>query len=72
VRRGIIPKGSGPRDMPNEPFDAKYWRGRAEEALAAARRLDDRDARLVLLNMAGTYEQLAKRVEEGHPDSEKS
>jgi predicted kinase len=58
--------------MHNEPFDAKYWRGRAEEALAAARQLDDRDARLVLLNMAGTYEQLAKRVEERRPDSEKS
>jgi hypothetical protein len=50
--------------MPNVPFDGKYWRSRAEEALAAARQLDDRDAKLVLLNMAGTYEQLAKRVEE--------
>jgi hypothetical protein len=56
--------------MPNEPFDAKYWRSRAEEALAAARQLVDRDARLVLLNKAGTYEQLAKRVEGA--DSEKS
>jgi hypothetical protein len=34
-------KGSRRRDMPNEPFDAKYWRGRAEEALAAARQLAD-------------------------------
>jgi hypothetical protein len=50
--------------MPNVPFDGKYWRSRAEEALAAARQLDDRDAKLVLLNMAGTYDQLAKRVEE--------
>jgi hypothetical protein len=58
--------------MPSKPFDTKYWRGRAEEALAAARQLDDRDARLVLLNMDGTYEQLAKRVEEGRPDFEKS
>jgi hypothetical protein len=40
--------------MHDEPFDAKYWRGRAEEALAAAMQLDDRDARLMLLDMAGT------------------
>ena len=57
--------------MKNEPFDAKYWRGRAEEALAAAMQLDDRDARLMLLNMAGTYEQLA-RAEEGRYGSENS
>jgi hypothetical protein len=49
--------------MHNEPFDAKYWRGRAEEALAAAMQLDDRDARLMLLDMAGTYDQLARRAE---------
>jgi hypothetical protein len=48
--------------MQNEPFDAKYWRGRAEEALAAAMQLDDRDARLMLLDMAGTYDQLAQRA----------
>ena len=48
--------------MQNEPFDAKYWRGRAEELLAAAMQLDDRDARLMLLNMAGTYDQLAQRA----------
>jgi hypothetical protein len=57
--------------MQNEPFDAKYWRGRAEEALAAAMQLDDRDARLMLLNMAGTYEQLAQ-AEEGRCGSENS
>jgi hypothetical protein len=49
--------------MHNESFDAKYWRSRAEEALAAAMQLDDRDARLVLLNMAGTYDQLARQAE---------
>ena len=53
--------------MRNEPFDAKYWRGRAEEALAAAMQLDDRDARLMLLNMAGTYDQLARRAEATAP-----
>jgi hypothetical protein len=54
-------------NMQNEPFDAKYWRGRAEEALAAAMQLDDRDARLVLLDMAGTYDQLARRAEATAP-----
>jgi hypothetical protein len=49
--------------MHNEPLDAEYWRGRAEEALAAAMQLDDRDGRLMLLDMAGTYEQLARRAE---------
>jgi hypothetical protein len=49
--------------MQNEPFDAKYWRGRAEEALAAAMQLDDRVARLMLLHLAGTYEQLAQAEE---------
>ena len=56
--------------MENEPFDANYWRSRAEEALAAAMHLDDRDARLMLLNMAGTYDQLARRAAERRPDSE--
>jgi hypothetical protein len=57
------------RDMHNEPFDAKYWRGRAHEALAAAMQLDDRDGRLMLLNMAGNYEQLARRAEVEAPRS---
>jgi hypothetical protein len=47
--------------MRNEPFDARYWRGRSEEALALAMQLDDRDARLRLLDMAGIYDQLARR-----------
>ena len=57
--------------MRSEPFDAKYWRGRAEEALAAAMQLDDRVARLMLLHLAGTYEQLAQ-AEEGRCGSENS
>ena len=56
--------------MRNEPFDANYWRGRAEEALAAAMQLDDRDVRLILLDMAGTYDQLAQQAEGKHRDSE--
>ena len=52
----------------DEPFDANYWRGRAEETLAAAMQLNDRDARLMLLDMAGTYEQLARRAEVEHRD----
>jgi hypothetical protein len=58
--------------MHNEPFDAKYWRGRAEDALAAAMQLDDRDARLILLDMAGSYDQLAQRAQERDRDSEGS
>ena len=49
--------------MHSESFDAKYWRSRAEEALAAAMQLDDRVARLMLLHLAGTYEQLAQAEE---------
>jgi hypothetical protein len=47
----------------NEPFDARCWRGRSEEALALAMQLDDRDARLMLLDMAGTYDRLAQRAQ---------
>jgi hypothetical protein len=32
--------------------------------------LDDRDARLMLLDMAGTYDRLAQRAEKEHRDSE--
>ena len=49
--------------MRNEPFDARYWRDRSEEAVALAMQLDDRDARLMLLDMAGTYDQLAQRAQ---------
>jgi hypothetical protein len=48
--------------MRNEPLDARYWRGRSEEVLALAMQLDDRDARLMLLDMAGTYDQLSQRA----------
>jgi hypothetical protein len=58
--------------MRNESFDAKYWRGRAEEALAAAMQLDGRDARLIPLDMVGSYDQLAQRVQERDRDSEGS
>jgi hypothetical protein len=51
--------------MRSEPFDAKYWRLRAEEALAAAMQLDDRDARLILLDMAGTYDRWPSEQKKG-------
>jgi hypothetical protein len=56
--------------MEKESFDTKYWRSRAEETLAAAMQLDDRDGRLVLLGMAGTYDQLARQADVKHRRSE--
>jgi hypothetical protein len=48
------------------PFDAHRWRDRAGEARAHAARLDDPDARRLMLKIATTYDHLAVRAEEGH------
>jgi hypothetical protein len=44
--------------------DPKHWRERAEEARAHAEQLTDREARRMMLEIAGDYEKLAKRAEE--------
>jgi hypothetical protein len=44
--------------------DPKYWRARADEALAHAERLADPASQRMMLEMASDYEKLAKRAEE--------
>jgi hypothetical protein len=43
--------------------DARHWRERAAEARANAANLDDLDARRLMLEVATTYERLAKDAE---------
>jgi hypothetical protein len=40
-----------------------FWRGRAEEARTMAEGMKDLHARLIMLNVAESYEWMAKRVE---------
>jgi hypothetical protein len=44
--------------------DPKYWRERAHEARAHAKRLADPASQRMLLEMSDDYEKLAKRAEE--------
>ena len=43
--------------------DPKHWRQLAQEARAAADRLDDPDARKTMLEIAESYEELASIAE---------
>ncbi len=43
--------------------DPKHWRDRAEEARAMAVQMSDREARNMMLDIAESYEKLAKRAE---------
>jgi hypothetical protein len=43
--------------------DARHWRERAAEARANAANLDDLDARRLMLEVATTYDRLAKDAE---------
>lgn len=47
---------------------AEYWRGRAEEARAAAHQMQDADTRATMLRIAERYEAMARRAEEVAPD----
>lgn len=44
------------------PISARSWRDRAEEARALAAQMQDPQARAILLEIAATYEMLARRV----------
>jgi hypothetical protein len=57
---------------PSLPYDAEYWRKRAEETRAMAETMSDAHKRLLLLGIAEIYEQIAKSDEnlakrEGRP-----
>jgi hypothetical protein len=45
------------------PFDAKHWRGRAEEARVHAEQIKDPAARAEMLKITEGYEKLAARAE---------
>jgi hypothetical protein len=63
----IIPTTPVGREIPL-PFsfinDPKHWRQRAEEALALADRMNDLQAKAVMIRISYDYESLAKRAEE--------
>jgi len=44
--------------------DPKHWRDRAEEARANAEHLHDPDAKRMMLEIAASYDRIAKRAEE--------
>ena len=50
--------------MPNTNYDAEHWRKRAEEARAQAEQMPTSGAKRQLLEIAASYEKLAKLSEE--------
>lgn len=44
---------------------AKHWRDRAQEARDNAARIDDLESRRLMLEVAVTYDNLAKKAENG-------
>jgi hypothetical protein len=60
---GFEPPSSASVDSPGERDDAQFWRERAEGLRARAAQLTDGGGRLVMLQIAETYEALARRAE---------
>jgi hypothetical protein len=50
---------------PASPFTAAQWRNRAEEARAVAENMLSGRPKLEMLQIAQTYDQMARRVEAG-------
>jgi hypothetical protein len=48
--------------LPPLPYDARHWRDRAEEARQLAENMRNRAARQAMLQVAASYDRLAKRV----------
>jgi hypothetical protein len=48
--------------MELEPFSIAHWRERAAEARRVAERMQDPDAKRILLEISRGYEQLAERA----------
>jgi hypothetical protein len=46
-------------------FAAKHWRDRAKEARDNAARINDLEGKRLMLEVATTYDLLAKKAEEG-------
>ena len=44
------------------PYDPRHWRDRAEEVRQLAEQMSNPAAREAMLQVAGSYERLAKRV----------
>jgi hypothetical protein len=49
--------------MRNQINDPRYWHKRAEESYTIAERMADSVTKRIMLNMAATYEKLAKEAE---------
>jgi hypothetical protein len=52
------------RPMRPTLHDTEYWRNRAKEARAQAEQMSDPEARRELLEIAATFERLAKLAED--------
>jgi len=48
--------------LPPLPYDARHWRDRAEEARQLAEQMSNPAALEAMLQVAGSYQRLAKRV----------
>jgi hypothetical protein len=49
---------------------AKYWRARAQEALALAEQMRDPEARRIMMEIAAGYERLAARAHARNAEKE--
>jgi hypothetical protein len=51
--------------QPSNRFEPQHWRERAIEARANAARMNDPNGKRLMLEIAVSYDQLAKKAEEG-------
>jgi hypothetical protein len=52
--------------------DPEHWRARAEEARVHAEQMKDPETRRMMLGIAESYEQIARRADERLRDTQKS
>jgi hypothetical protein len=52
--------------------DPAHWRQRAQESRAEAYKLNDPDAKKIMLEIAEAFERLADRTERGKPKADAS
>jgi hypothetical protein len=65
IDSGTIRSGRRFLAVPDHPLiDPRYLRERAEEFRAHAERVPDEDSKRLMLNLAESYENLARRAEE--------
>jgi hypothetical protein len=58
-------KGRQLKEASPNRFAAKHWRDRAKEARDNAARINDLEGKRLMLEVATTYDLLAKKAEEG-------